>query len=231
MTTHTADSSPPIRPRVVGFLYFMLFFAPFGLIYVPSRLFVRGDAAATATNIIASDSLFRLGIVSNILHPIVMILLVLAFYQLLKPVNTSMALLMVMFVLIAVPIAIFNEINQFAVLLILGGGDYLKEFTTAQLYALVMFFLDMHKRGILIAHIFWGLWLFPLGFLVFKSRFLPRILGVLLIIGCFGYVIHSFAAFLLPNYKLNLIFYTSWGELLLPLWLVIKGIPKLRGNT
>jgi hypothetical protein len=224
MIARTAETSPLVRARVAGILYLMLFPAPFGLIYVPSRLIVRGDPMATATKIMASELLFRLGIVSNLLVPIVMILVVLALYQLLKPVDTNMALLMGMFVLIAVPIAMINEINQLAVLLILRGGDYLKEFTTDQLYALVTFFLDLHRSGNLVAHIFWGLWLFPLGYLVIKSRFLPKILGILLIIGCFVYVIHSFAAFLLPNYRLNLIFYTSWGELLLPLWLVIKGI-------
>jgi len=224
MTTRTTDTSPLILARIAGFLYLMLFPAPFGLIYVPAHLVVRGDVAATANNIMASESLFRLGMVTNLIPPIVMTLLVLALYRLLKPVNKNMASLMVMFVLAAVPIAMLAELNQLAVLLLLSGADYLKAFTTDQLHALVMLFLDLHSLGVLIAHIFWGLWLFPLGYLIFKSGFLPRILGVLLIIGCFGYVIQSFAAFLFPDYKLNIIFFTSWGELLLPLWLLIKGI-------
>jgi len=224
MKNNTVVTPPLVRARVAGILYFMLFPAPFGLIYVPSRLIVSGDFAATATNIMASESLFRLAIVSNLLVPIVMILVVLALYQLLKPVNKNIASLMVAFVLIGVPIAVFNEINQLAVLLILRGDDYLKEFPVDQLYALVMFFLDLHRRGNLIAHIFWGLWLFPLGYLVFKSGFIPKILGILLIIGCIGYVLHSFASFLFPDYRSNIIFFTSWGELFLPLWLVIKGV-------
>ncbi len=199
-------------------------FAPFGVLYVPLALIVRGDAAATANNIIASESLFRLSIVSALLTSIVYIFVVLALYQLLKPVSKNMALLMVIFVLAAVPIGMLNELNNFAVLLLLSGADYLKVFTTDQLQALVMLFLDMHRLGLLIAHIFWGLWLFPMGYLVFKSSFLPRILGVLLMIGCFGYLTQSFAAFLLPGFTLNIIFFTSWGELLLPLWLVIKGV-------
>jgi hypothetical protein len=202
----------------------MLFPAPLGLIYIPSLLVVQGDAVATANNIIASESLFRIGMVINLFSPILMILVVLALYQLLKFVNKSMALLMIMFVLVGAPIAMLAELNQLAVLQLLSDADYLSVFTTAQVNALVMFFLDLHRLGVLIAHIFWGLWLFPLGYLVFKSGFLPKIPGVLLIIGCFGYVIQSFAAFLVPKLQVNIIFFTSWGELVFPLWLVVKGV-------
>ena len=133
-----------------------------------------------------------------------------------------MALLMVIFFLVGVPIAMLSELNQFAVLVLLSGADYLKVFTTEQLQALVYFFLRLHNQGLNIAQIFWGLWLFPMGYLVFQSGFLPRLLGVLLMIGCFGYVIQSFAAFL--GYNIDLIFFTGWGELLLLLWLLIKGV-------
>jgi uncharacterized protein DUF4386 len=223
MTTHTADTSPLIRARVAGFLYLIANLpAPFGLLYLPSRLIVRGDAVATAHNIMASESLFRLAIVGNLFNSIAMLLVVLALYQLLKVVNKTMALLMVMFVLAAVPIGMLNELTQLAVLQLLSGADYLKGFTTEQLQALVYLFLRLHSQGVLIAQIFWGLWLFPMGYLIFKSGFLPRILGVLLIIACFGYVIDSFAAFL--GYNVSIIFFTSWGELLLVLWLLIKGV-------
>jgi hypothetical protein len=225
MTTHTTETSPLIRARVAGFLYLISgLFAPFGALYVPLALIVRGDAATTANNIKASESLFRLSTVSALLTSIVYIFVVLALYQLLKLVNKNMASLMVIFVLVTVPIGMLNELNNFAVLILLSGADYLKVFTADQLQALVMFFLDLHRFGLLIAHIFWGLWLFPMGYLVFKSGFLPRILGILLMIGCFGYLIQSFATFLFPDFKLNIIFFTSWGELLLPLWLMIKGV-------
>ncbi len=150
------------------------------------------------------------------------IFLVLALYQLLKVVNKNMASLMVIFSLVAVPIAMLNELNNLAVLLLLSGAEYLKVFTTEQLQALVYLFLRLHSQGLNIAQIFWGLWLFPMGYLVFKSGFLPRILGVLLMIACFGYVIQSFAAFL--GYNVSIIFFTGWGELLLLLWLLIKGV-------
>jgi hypothetical protein len=196
--------------------------APFALVYLPSRLIVRGDAAATAGNILASESLFRVGILTLLFNSIASIFLVLALYQLLKVVNRNTASLMVIFMLAAVPIAMLNELNNLAVLQLLSSADYLNVFRTDQLQALVYFFLRLHGQGLNIAQIFWGLWLFPMGYLVFKSGFLPRILGILLMIGCFGYVIQSVAAFL--GYNVSLIFFTSWGELLLLLWLLIKGV-------
>ena len=223
MTTRISETSPLVRARVAGFLYlFANLFAPFTLLYLPSRFIVRGDAAATASNIMASESLFRFGIVLNLFTFIGQILLVLALYQLLKVVNKNMASLMVIFSLAAVPIAMLNELNQLAVLQLLSGADYLKVFPTEQLQALAYLFLRLHAQGLNIAQIFWGLWLFPMGYLVFKSGFLPRILGILLIIACFGYVIQSFAAFL--GYNVSIIFFTSWEELLFLLWLLIKGV-------
>jgi len=223
MTTRTAGPSPLVLARVAGFLYLIAnLFAPFTLLYLPSRFIVRGDAAATASNIMASESLFRFGIVLNLFTFIGQIFLVLALYQLLKVVNKNMASLMVIFSLAAVPIAMVNELNNLAVLQFLNNADYLKVFQNDQLQDLAYLFLRLHSQGFLIAQIFWGLWLFPMGYLVFKSGFLPRIIGVLLMIGCFGYVIESFAAFL--GYNVSIIFYTGWGELLLLLWLLIKGV-------
>ncbi len=225
MTTRTAETSPLIRARVAGFLYLLANLpAPFALLYLPSHLIVRGDAAATASNIIASESLFRLGIVGNIFTSIANIFVVLALYQLLKPVNKNAASLMVIFMLTSVPIGMLSELTQFAVLRLLSGADYLKIFPADQLSSMVMLFLDLHKYAINIAQIFWGLWLFPMGYLVFKSGFLPRILGVLLIIACFGYVIQSLAVFLVPNYTFNIGLFAGWGELFFVLWLLIKGV-------
>jgi hypothetical protein len=208
MTAHIVEKSPLVRARVAGFLYLIVNLpAPFALVYLPSRLIVRGDAAATAGNILASESLFRVGILALLFNSIASIFLVLALYQLLKVVNRNTASLMVIFMLAAVPIAMFNELNNLAVLQLLSSADYLNVFRTDQLQALVYFFLRLHGQGLNIAQIFWGLWLFPMGYLVFKSGFLPRILGILLMIGCFGYVIQSVAAFL--GYNVSLIFFTS----------------------
>ncbi len=223
MITRTAETSPLVRARVAGLLYLLANVpAPFALVFLPAQLIVRGDAATTASNILASESLFRLAIVGLLFNSIVNIFLVLALYQLLNVVNRNMASLMVIFMLVVVPIGMLNELNSLAVLQLLSGAEYLNVFTTEQLQALMYFFLRLHGQGLNIAQIFWGLWLFPMGYLIFPSGFLPRILGVLLMIGCFGYVIQSLLAFL--GYNVSIIFFTSWGELLLVLWLLIKGV-------
>ena len=175
----------------------------------------------------ASESLFRLSIVIALIVQLVNVLLVLVLCKLLKPVNKNHAVLMVIFFLVSVPITMLNELNQFAALLLSSGADYLTVFTADQLQALVPLFLGLHEHGINIAGIFWGLWLFPMGYLVFKSGYIPRILGVLLIIAGFGYLIDSFTFYLLPNLYATIsqfIQFTLFGELLLPLWLLIKGV-------
>jgi hypothetical protein len=181
---------------------------------------VPGDAAATANHIMASESLFRLGIVSDLLASIVMMLVVLVLYKLLKPVSKTMALVMVIFLLPGVSLAMVDAVNQFAALRLLSGADYLTVFNTEQQQALAYLFL--HSEVGTIAFIFWGLWLFPLGYLVFKSGFFPRILGVLLMISCFGYPISSFAKFL--GYKVNVGMFAALGEVLFILWLLFKGV-------
>src|SRR5262245_42587728 len=153
----------------------------FGILYGPS-LVVTGDAAATVRNILASASLFRLSIVSALLDQIIFIFVVLALYQLLKTVNQTMAVLMVISLLLSIPIAMVNELNNIAVLFLLSDAHSLNVLTADQLHALVAFFLDLHAIGLNIAFLVGALWFFPMGYLVFKSGSLPRILGVLLII-------------------------------------------------
>jgi hypothetical protein len=227
MTTKEKMNSINKTARFAGFLYLIMIpLGLFGIMWV-SSLIVPGDAAITANNIMASESLFRLSIVSALILQTGHILLVLVLYKLLKAVNKNHASLMVIFMLVAVPIAMLNELNRFAALLLLSGADYLTVFTADQLQALVPLFLGLHEHGINIAGIFWGLWLFPMGYLVFKSGYIPRILGVLLIIAGFGYLLDFFTFFLLPNFyaTINQITqFTGWGELLLPLWLLIKGV-------
>jgi hypothetical protein len=231
LTTRTTKTLPLVvtRARVAAFLLLILTpLAIFGLVYVPSVLIVPGDATTTAKNVMASESLFRLGIASTLLSHLVSDLFwPLMLYQLLQPVNKNVASLMVIFSLLGFPISMLNELNHIAILLLLGGPDSLTVFTPDQFRALVSLFLNMHDSGIRIAEIFWGLWLFPYGYLVFKSGFLPRLIGVLLMIGCFGYLIPSFAEILSPNLEAEiglLPALSSTGELVLPLWLVIKGV-------
>ena len=133
------------------------------------------DAAATASNIMASEGLFRGGIAAWLVSQTIFVFLLLALFKLLKPVNRNVALHMVVLLLVGVPIALINELNQFAALLLLSGADYLTAVEAGQLHAQVMFHLDLHEYGINIAQIFWGLWLLPFGYLVLRSGFLPLI--------------------------------------------------------
>jgi hypothetical protein len=224
MTISKGRRNPNKIARTAGFLYLPPWILSLVAMVLRQSLIVLGDAAATANNIAASGSLFRLTIVMDLAVQVVFIWLVLVLYRLLKPVNRNHALLMVVLFLVSVPMAMFNEINHFAALLLSSGADHLTAFTVDQAQALVPLFLDLHEYGIMIAYIFWGLWLFPLGYLVFKSGFLPRVLGIYVMISCFGYLI-DFATFLfLPDFGVAINMFTGWAELVLCLWLVIKGV-------
>jgi hypothetical protein len=229
MTTKEKLKSINETARFSGILYLIAVpLAIFSVMYVPSTLIVPGDAATTANNIIGSEWLFRSGIVSMLIVQIIYILKPLILYKLLKPVNKNHAVLMVILMLVSIPIAFINELNKFATLLLLSGADHLTLFNPDQLHAQAMFFLDLYTSGIVFAQIFWGLWLFPLGYLVFKSGFLPRILGILLIIGCFGYLIDSLAFLLFPSYQETIALIVMApnfiSEFALFLWLLIKGV-------
>jgi hypothetical protein len=220
--------NPNKTARIAGFLYLILMVCGiFSYMFVNSRLIVPGDTATTINNIMASESLYVSGIVSWLISQTVFILLVYVLYKLLKPVNKNHAFLMVMFVLVAVPISFINELNKFAALLLLSGADYLTAFDVGQLQALVPLFLDLHEYGIHINSMFFGLWLLPLGYLVFKSGYIPRILGILLMIGWLGYMLEFFTFFLFPDFNAAIepVFtITGIGEFLLVLWLLIKGV-------
>jgi hypothetical protein len=222
MTT-TAHASVNKTARLAGGLYLaMMPFAFFGILYVPSVLLVRGDAATTSRNIMASESLFRSGTVSHLIGQIIFIFLVLALYRLLQPVNKGQALLMVILALLGIPMAFLNEVNYLAALRLLSGaGD--GAFTSTQQQALAMLFLDLRQAGILVTQVFWGLWLLPLGSLVFGSGFLPKLLGVLLMIGGAGYLIDAGTQLLFPGLP-TIAQFTFIGELLFPLWLLVKGV-------
>ena len=217
------------KARFAGLLYLLTAIPNvFYLIYVPSVLIVPGDATATAGRIMASESLFRMGIVSELAGATIFIFVVLALQDLLKGVNKKYASLMVTFFVISVPISCVNVLNQIAVLRLLRGDSFLSVFDQRQLDALVMVFLNLHGYGTIVAQIFWGLWLFPFGVLVFKSGVLPRILGVLLIIGCFGYIAASVTVLLFPasGHMVHELLIAPGGvaELSILLWLLIKGI-------
>jgi hypothetical protein len=193
---------------------------------VRSTLIVTGDAAATASKIMASESLFRIGFISDLIMVIFYLLMGLVFYELLKPVNKSVALLMLLMNLAGVPMLGINMLNQFATLLLMSGAGYLAVFGADQLHALGMFFFDLHEYGYSIAVISWGFYLLPLGYLVFKSGYFPRILGVLLMLASFGDLIQFLQIFLFPSYEV--ISYPGLAvamiaEFSFAFWLLIKG--------
>ena len=213
--------------RIAGLLYLVNGVTGFfGIIYVPSRLIVSGNAAATANNVLASERLFRLGIVSELICAAEFVFLLWVLYRLLGGVNKTYASLMVILGLVFVPIMLVNTLSEIAALMLLRGADFLSVFDKRQLQAMAMLFLDLHRYGYVVGWIS-GLFLFPFGVLVFRSGFLPRILGVLLIAAGFGYLADSLTPLLLPSYgdivgRIANIPLTL-GEPALILWLLIRG--------
>jgi len=213
--------------RFAGLLY-VLFSIPgfLAMMYVPSKLIVHGNAAATANNIAASETLFRLGIMAQLISQAGFIFVVLALYDLLKGINRQQASLMVTLVVVAIPIAFLNELNSIAALVLVRAADFLSIFDKPQRDALAMLFLNLHFHGLVVDEIFWGLWLFPLGLLVYRSRFLPRFLGVWLALAGFAWVILSFTGVLSPQSYDKVYTLTQpavFGELAFMFWLLIKG--------
>ncbi|MFT5822626.1 MAG: hypothetical protein ACI8ZM_003882 [Crocinitomix sp.] len=199
--------------RQAGFLYLLLIpFGIFGILYIPMQFIEPDDIMSTMDNIAADRFTFRLSIISALVAQLIQILVVYTLYQLLKSVNKNVAILMVISILVAVPIAMLNELNHFAVLESIGNADQ------------VSLFLKLHHYGVVIAQVFWGIWLFPMGYLVYKSGFIPKIIGILLMIACFGYLIDSFLVFINIDLGFVLSEFTFIGEIAIILWLLIKGV-------
>jgi hypothetical protein len=220
--------NPKKTARIAGFLYFAhfvtFFLADNG---VHSTAVGSIDVAETAHNIMASERLFRIGFMSYLLTALFFFLAAWALYVLLKPVNKDLALLFMLLNLGGVAIWCISLLGEFGALLLMSGADYLQVFQTDQLQALAMLFLNLYQIGFMISQIILNLWLFPLGYLVFKSGFLPRILGIMLIIDGFGMVIWSFQFFYFPGYEtISYLFlvvsFIAEGSLCL--WLLIKGV-------
>jgi len=217
------------QARVAGFLYLLASITgALGLIYVPSTLIVSGDATATASRIRASETLFRLGVASELIGFIIFIFVVLALYRLFKGVNEKHALAMAILLLVSIPLSLLNVLNDIAALILLSGADFLSVFETHQLDALAYVFVRLHGQGFVVAQIFWGLWLFPFGILVIRSGFIPRLLGYLLFIAGFGNVASAFDWLLLPSYASMSIIDRFTGvltaaELPIIFWLLIWG--------
>jgi hypothetical protein len=221
------------QSRIAAALYFLNALpAPFALLYVPSVLIVRGDAAATANNVRNSEALLRLGMAGELFSSTVVIFAVLAFYNLFKVVSGKHARAMLILMLISVPISYLNVLNDLAAITFARGPEFLSGFAQPQRDALVLFFLRLHTQGFVLAQIFWGLWLFPFGILIWRSGFIPRILGIFAIIAGCGYVIGSSASLFLPPYAGVIGQYAvilEAGELSF-IWLLIWGARDQRPN-
>jgi hypothetical protein len=214
--------------RVAGLWYLLLVLAgPLRLIYIPNKLFVHGNAAATASNIAAHEWLFRFGIVSDLFGAVILIFLVMAFYRLFKGVDQNLAVLVVIFggVMPAL-LDLVSVVYDAAALMVVRGADFLSVFDKPQRDALAMLFVRLSDHQTTAAEILWGVWLLPLAVLVYRSRFLPRFLGVWLAINGFAYVILCLTGELAPQYHNKVFLYSQpafLAEVALMLWLVIKG--------
>jgi hypothetical protein len=234
MTTKENINSLKKIARVAGFLYLIL--APltaFPLFYVSSNLIVPGDAATTANNIMASEGLFRAGIASDSVVFLIEIVLVVLLYVLLKPVSKTLSLVAAFSRLAMAVIQGINLLNHFIVLLLLGGAGYLTVFEPDQLNALVLLFLNAHVYVALIWSLFFSLHLFVLGYLVYKSGYIPRILGVVLVFASLCYLTQYFGNILLPKFEdiFATIGLLSMIETAFALWLLIKGVKDQQPTT
>jgi len=228
MKTHPTSNKKTARKA--GLLYLSIVITGiFSLMYVPSKLIIWDNAAATFNNVIVQESLFRFGIVSGLLCYTCFLFLPLVLYRLLSPVNENYAKFMVLLAAVSVPMFFINAQNQFNILSLVNNDikiSYVEE-TQSQ----VLLYFNQYNNGLRLIHIFSGLWLFPFGYLVFKSDFLPKVLGILLILGCFGYLINFLGNTLFPMYsKLGVSTYVSLpasiGEIGICLWFLIVGVKE-----
>ena len=214
--------------RVAGLWYLLLvLLGPLRLIYIPSKLFVAGNASATVSNIAAHEWLFRLGMASDLAGAVVLIFLTLAFYRLFAGVDRNLAVQVVIFGGVMPALLYFVGVaSDLGVLLVARGADFLLVFDKPQRDALAMLLLQLRGFQITAAETLWGVWLFPLGALVYRSRFLPRFLGVWLWLNGIAYVVLSFSGVLWPEWQHKVFVYSQpamFGEMVLMLWLVIRG--------
>lgn len=215
--------------RLAGLLYLIwIITGLYAMFYVPSQTIVRGDAVATANKILANEFVFRTGIINDLISSTIWVFMVLILYQMFKSVNECQAKLLVAFVFVQIPTVFIMDAFNITSLMILKG-EILKTFELTQRQDMAILFLKISDYGVLTLETFWGLWLFPLGTLVYRSNFIPRFLGVWLIITGIFYLVLSFTSIMLPQYKdmvLNspLALPVEVGEVAIMLWLLIKGV-------
>jgi hypothetical protein len=218
--------------RLAGLIYLVVVATGmFSLAYVPSKLLVWENPAETFQRITANVGLFRLGIVSSVLCYTSFLFLPLVLYKLLQSVDKTYAQWMVVLAVVSVPISFVNLLNKFAALSLVTGAEYLQVMPVEQLQVQMMFYLDLYNSGVLMVSVFWGLWLFPFGYLVYRSGFLPKTLGILLMAGCVGYLINFLGNTLSPAYAAAGVssmvrLPATLGEIGTCLWLLVMGVKE-----
>ena len=244
-TTTYADSfdAPPLTPRVaeprsrkslarrLGLLYWLAALpAPFALLYVPNRVFVRGDISSTADRIRASAALLRVGMMVELWNCVLLIFVGIALYRLFQDVDRKLAAITAVLMWVSVPIQLLNLVFAIAPLLLTTSPTYMQAFSKVQVDALAYLFFRLHASGLIVAQVFWGLWLFPWGMLAIRSHFIPKWVGVAEFFAGFGYVVASFVTIAAPQlagavtpFALAL----GVGELPMGVWLLIWGARDL----
>lgn len=212
--------------RIAGALFLISGVAGgFGEFFIPSQVIVSGDATATANNILASESLFRLGFASYFVEAICDIALALILYLLLRPAGRALALLAAFFRLVATAVFAVAELLLFAALPILGGADYLKTFSPDQLNTLAFLSIRLYGYGAGFAMVFYGVGSILFGYLMYRSGYLPRVLGALVALSGLGFLVRSFAMVLAPAYASSaLLLPTALAGLALTMWLLVRGV-------
>ena len=214
--------------RLAGALYLAMgLFAAIGLVYFPGRFVVQGDAAATAARIVSAPLLYRLWPATDLVAGVFAIYLAMALYQLFKDVDRNQARVLVAMVLVQVPMWFALALTHLAPLVLLNGSSYWSGFDRAQLEALALGSLSLFGRGVSAMSAYWGLWLLPFGFLVYRSRFIPRLLGVFLIVSACAYLISAATHFVFPAWYQTVFWGAAplygLGEIGIIGWLLIKG--------
>ncbi len=229
MATPATETSPQTYARVGGALYLLIIFAgALGELFIRSKLVVPGDAAATASRILASESLWRLGIAGDLVMHVCDVFVMWVLYVLLRPVNRNLALLGLLLNLIQTAVLVANKLTLLVPLFLLGDAAYLKAFDPAQLQTWSYIAIRMHEYGFGVGLIFFGCVCLVEGYLIRKSRYLPKLLGVLMQIAGACYLINSFTLLLAPTVEARLfpaiLMPCLLAELSLALWLLVKGV-------
>jgi hypothetical protein len=234
MTDRTVVTSPQVYARIGGVLYLIVIIIGFCTeFFVRDKLVVSGDVSATANNIMASESLWRISIAADVILLVCAVALTLILYVLLRPVNKNLALLAVFFNIVEFPIEAVSKLFLFAALFLSGNADYLKAFEPHQLHALVKISLRLHDYGFGIDLVFFGFACLVYGYLLFRSGYFPRTLGVLMAIAGLSYLANSFTLILAPAYAgtiFLILVLALIGELSLCLWLIVKGVNVAKWN-